>query len=380
MRIVELKGAGQTCHACFYNDTVSSMGHTAVPEPAPVQSVFSRGWTTELPLSPAPMAGFNHSTASHGEEKSSISFLDLPCEIRLQIYHLVHLSSPVQGPQLAPWYQIPTCRTHTVQAVLLVPEEEEEEERETSLEGGTDTGDDENDEPEPTDHPQRLPSQPRALLSPHRPLCYMPTAVLQTCRHIHAETRMIPFHENEFVFINWFSSGLSSALAFMRGRQAWQRGAMRFVRLEVFASDVSEQVVDPATATAATAPVLAPTARTMWADRTRFTDWVQLCGFWSGLKGLRLAVWMEGGGAYQAWGAGKRNEVRDPWELVSTRTEWIRQGLAALKELRQLEVELADVKWTAGEKVKWCEMLREALVSCHGRPEVTVVCVGKLCK
>lgn len=370
MRIVKLKGAGQTCWASIYNGTASTLGHTGRPKST--QGVPRMGRTTELALSP-------ELKPSQEEEKSSISFLDLPCEIRLQIYHLVHLSSPVQGAQLAPWYPIPTCRTYIVQAVLPVPKQEEEEEEEDRLNSGIDTGDDVDGEP--TDHPQRLPAQPCALLSAHRPLCYIPTALLQTCRQVHAEACTIPFHENEFVFVNWFSSGLSSALAFTRGRgaAAWQQAAMRFVRLEVFARDVSEAVVVFAAAGATgAASSSSSSSRTACTNGTRFADWVQLCGLWSGVRGLRLVVWMEGGGAYQVWGAGKGNGVGDPWELVRTRTEWIRQGLGALKELRQLEVELADVKWTGEEKVKWCEMLREALVSCNARTDVNVVCVAKI--
>lgn len=289
-----------------------------------------------------------HSTTPlYKKDKSKISFLDLPCEIRLLIYHLVHLSSPVQRPQTAPWYCFSTCRTYTVQAI---------------------SAEDDGDESEAWSHFQHAKSKPLnlvGLLLPERPLCRIPTVLAQSCRQIHGETRMIPFHENEFVFINWFSLGLTSALAFMQDREPWQRAEMRYLRLEVFARDFVS-------------------------GSAKFAAWVQLCGNLPGLRGLRLMVYMEGGGAYQTpgtavgpTGAGtvlaNRKGIANAQELVSERTEWIEEGLTRLGELRQLEVELVDAKWAAREKVEWCGRLRELLgVSSNGRKEVKVVSVEKL--
>lgn len=277
------------------------------------------------------------STSTPEQKKESIGLLDLPYEIRLHIYHLVHVSSPAHHPQLAPWYPIPTCRTYIAQAVV--------------LEGGANIAEANITECKtPEQHVQIRPRTTR-LLSPHRSLCHIPTAFLQCCQQIYHETRCIPFQENEFVFINWFSSGLSSALSFTRGRKPWQREEMRFVRLEVFAKDI--------------------------ATETRFTDWVELCGFWAGLRGLRLLVRMDGEGAYQALGQyPKKGKLGDLWELVGEKTEWISQGLGLLGGLRQLEIELTDVKWTDQEKVRWCGRVQEVLVSSK-EFEIDVTCVKK---
>lgn len=267
------------------------------------------------------------STGSLGEQKSSVSLLDLPCEVRLQIYHWVHLSSPVRQPQLTPWHPNPNPTSHATRAVV------------------------------PNDH-DGGPTTTR-----RRPFCRIPTALLQTCRQVHAEARAIPFQANGFVFVNLLSTGLSSALAFTRGRQPWQRAEMRFARLEVSARDV-----------------MAP-------GGSRFADWVQLCRFWSsGLRGLRLVVRTEEAGTYWEWDAGQERrrdgskELRGLWEMVEGRTgtDWIRQGLGRLCGLRELEVELADVKWTGEDKVKWCVRLREMLVSSTGRMETNVVSVESI--
>lgn len=281
------------------------------------------------------------SKASVARQKSSVSFLDLPCEVRLQIYHWVHLTSPVRQPQLAPWYPNPNPTSN-----------DDDDEDDDGLARTTTT-------------------------KTRRPFCRIPTALLQTCRQVHAEARVIPFRANEFVFADLFSTGLSSALAFTRGRRPWQRAEMRFARLEVSARDV--------------VPAAAPAA-----DWTRLADWVQLCGFWSsGLRGLGLVVRTEGRGGRGGRERERRLLVVDGddveeestslWEMVEVKkgtstsmsmsTDWIRLGLGRLCGLRELSVQLADVEWTREDKVKWCERLREMLVSCTGRTEMNVVCV-----
>jgi len=78
------------------------------------------------------------------------------------------------------------------------------------------------------------------LLSPYRPVAYLPSALLCTGRQIYLECRTIPFQANEFVFITWFSSGLSAARGFAGALKPWQRETMRFARLEIQARDLGE--------------------------------------------------------------------------------------------------------------------------------------------
>lgn len=285
----------------------------------------------------------NSTTQPCEQDGDRISFFDLPYEIRIRIYNLVHLSSPVQHPQLMAWYCIPNLRTYTVQAI--------------SARDGVD------ESVLPKSTAKQL--HPDGLLSPTRPLCRIPTGLARSCRQIHAESCAIPFQENEFVFVNWFSLGLSSALAFMRGREQWQRATLRFMRLEVFTRDLA-------------------------ADSAKFADWLQLCEHLPGLKGLRLMLYVDGGVAYsQNFGTGTGmmgtgaapvagKEIEDAQKLVRERPEWVVEGLKKLRELRQLEVELVDAKWSAREKVEWCGRLRELLEASGGGSGTKVVCVEKL--
>lgn len=346
MRIVKLEAAEHECLTGSFCARVSSLELDVAPG--------STQYSPEAALSagsgahPASWSGLVSSNTFVAGKNSPVSLLDLPCEIRLQVYHLVHISSPVKQPQLAPWYPIPTCKTHIVQAVTLSQQD--------------DDADDYGAASQYRDLGASTHAHTTKLLPPHRPFCRIPTALLQTCRQVCAEARAIPFHANEFVFINWFSSGLASALAFARARRAWQREALRWVRLEVFARDVAGR------------------------GAAKFEDWCRLCGeFWGhGLRGLRLTVWMKGGRAYQAWetGTGRTGSESEMgsgegWKLVEERRGWITQGLGKMVGLRQLEVELADVNWTGGEKVAWCGRLLEVLRASNGGREVNVVCVEK---
>lgn len=233
--------------------------------------------------------------------------------------------------------------------------------------------DDDDDDEFELSHEATAPSSPRrnqqrspnGLLSPHRPLCRMPTNFAQTCRQIHAESRVIPFHENEFVFLNWFTLGLSSALAFVQDRQQWQSTEMRFMRLEVFAQDFVS-------------------------GSTRLLNWEKLCGQLPGLWGLRLMVCVEGATSYRTLGrmeANKTTTERTPTEgrgiddvqkLICEGAEWISKGLGRLRALRQLEVELVDVKWSARNKTEWCARLQELLEAARGVSDVKIVCVEKV--
>lgn len=301
----------------------------------------------------------NSDNRLYKKDQSKLSFLDLPYEIRLRIYHLIHLSSPILRHQLAPWSCIPSCRTYIVQVMS--------------------TSNDGNDS-EPSQHETTAPSPPHKqqqqqhqhfpdnnLLSPHRPLCRMPTSFAQTCRQIYTEARMVPLHENEFVFLNWFTLGLSSALAFVQGRQEWQRAEMRFLRLEVFAQDL------------------------VVSDSVRLADWVQLCRQLSGLRGLRLMISVQGATSYNqtvhraesvttSTGSVNREErgIEHMQKLICERSEWISEGLARLRELRQLEVELVDVKWSPSKKTEWCARLRELLEATGGETPVKIICVERV--
>ncbi|OHE96688.1 hypothetical protein CORC01_08005 [Colletotrichum orchidophilum] len=283
--------------------------------------------------------------------------LGLPLEIRLQIYGWIHAAHPVQHAQLAPWYPNPIHSVYFLGPVNPPGVETED----LAVPGKIVTViDGPAREYNHSNSNQKHEEPP--LLSPNRPISGIPSALLGTNRQIYNECRCLPFHANEFVFVNWFSSGLWAARAFTRGLRPWQRDEMRWARLEMLGRDF-------------TGPTL--------------KEWIELCGHWtSGLRGLRLKI-LIGGGIFeptapfaalnnnaeaQAMGLGSITTRPDP------RLEWIEEGLRKLEALRRLEVELSVLDWGDGEKVEWCTELGKMLnVGREGEEGIVVVrCVEKL--
>ncbi|KAK1480446.1 hypothetical protein CTAM01_14388 [Colletotrichum tamarilloi] len=284
--------------------------------------------------------------------KNELHLLGLPLEVRLQIYGWVHVAHPVEHAQLAPWYPNPIHSAYFLRPVNPPGVETED----CAVPGkivkaiGQPAG-----EEDDSDRDQK--SEEPSLLSPNRPISGIPSALLETNRQIYNECRSYPFHTNEFVFVNWFSSGLWAARAFTRGLRPWQRDEMRWARLEMLGRDF-------------TGPAL--------------KEWIELCEHWSfGLRGLRLKV-LIGGGIFeptapfsalknnaeaQAMGLGSKTTRPDP------RPEWIEEGLRKLRALRRLEVELSVLDWGDGEKLEWCAELGKMLNvdSCVLVKEITYI-------
>ncbi|SPJ79564.1 uncharacterized protein FTOL_07955 [Fusarium torulosum] len=255
---------------------------------------------------------------------NKLTFLSLPLEIRLQIYHWLHLMCPVRHAQLAPWYPTPVHCQYILQRVD--PEASSE-----------DTSSKHNKESR------------RELLSPYRPLSGLPAGLLRTNLQIYREARMIPFTHNEFVFVNWFASGLWAARAFTRALAPWQRAALRYVRLEVLARDV----------------VVGGAGREEW--RVLCTEWA------SGVRGLRMKMVL---GASMSvvtepafgGGAGRRAEAA---------RRWVGEGLGLMARLERVEMEVVAREMSDAEKIEWCEVLQEELRE-GGLQRVVVVCTEKV--
>ncbi|KAK4238091.1 hypothetical protein C8A03DRAFT_15391 [Achaetomium macrosporum] len=243
-----------------------------------------------------------------------LRFLDLPVEIRLRIYKYVLQLTPVRPRQLGAGYPIPPQEVYLLKPVA---------------------------------------PGVRNLLSPYRPLGFLPSSLLCSCRQIYSEARAVPFHNNEFVFITHFSLSLSTACAFAKSLRPWQRDGMRFARLDLGYGDIYRE------------PSLA--------------QWEELCGYWEdGLKGLRLRM-------------GLSDLVSDlprpkqMCESVGTEDQktwrWVDHGLRRLRGLRLLEFEIdrsgGMAKWADEEKVVWCEKLSERLNNGRcGRERTIVLCVA----
>ncbi|GKT41726.1 uncharacterized protein ColSpa_01907 [Colletotrichum spaethianum] len=277
--------------------------------------------------------------------------LSLPLEIRLQIYGWVHAMHPVQHAQLAPWY--PTPRQSVYFLRLVKPEVIAEDLAVKEISSKVKSGED----------GKAGPKQEELLLSPYRPLSGIPAALMCTNKQIYNECRALPLQVNEFVFVNWFSSGLWAARAFMRGLEPWQRDMMRFTRLEMLGRDF-------------TGPAL--------------KEWIELCGHWgSGLRGLRLKI-LIGGGIFEptaTFAALNNNAEAQAMGLNSKtvrpepRPEWIEGGLKRMKALRRLEIELSVLDWGADEKIAWCAELERMLNDGRweeGQAMVVVSCVERL--
>ncbi|KAF4818702.1 hypothetical protein CGCSCA5_v005024 [Colletotrichum siamense] len=265
--------------------------------------------------------------------------LNLPYEIRLQIYGWVHAMHPIQHAQLAPWYPTPTYSSYFLKLVRPDAAEDSGVKRPTAAADGVNDVDDD-PRKEEARKATTADEEDKAMLSPHRPLCGLPSALLRTCRQIYEETRTLPFRSNEFVFVNWFSSGLWAARAFTRGLQGWQRDEMRYTRLEMLGRDF-------------TGPAL--------------KEWVELCGCWAGgLRGLRLKILIGGGifeptASFASLNNNAEAQAMDISKFPEPRPEWIEEGLRRMGKLRELEVELCVLDWDDGQKIAWCESLETIL-------------------
>lgn len=254
------------------------------------------------------------------------SFFDLPCEVRLRIYHLVYLSNAIPFQRYAPFIQKPGYITRAV--VPTAGRDRAKAADENALDASIE----------------------KRMLSSHRPMCYIPASLLQSCRHIYYETRCIPFHENEFSFVNWFRPGLEAAVVFSEGLAAWQRAKLRYARLEMCDGHIVREDLHS-------------------------SRWTTLCSFWTGVRGLRLVL------SKSEWNKGRsRTQLESNvsvWELVEGSTEWISQGLSQLDKLQQLEVELDYPQMATRERLRWCSLLQEILHASSGRMNVGVTCIER---
>lgn len=290
----------------------------------------------------APAPSSTCASTSGAGEPSITGFLDLPSEIRFQIYRWLHLMCPVRHAQLAPWYPTPVHCQYVLRRVV---------------DGDEPTADEPNaPEPKPT---STSPSSD--MLSPFRPLSGLPTGLLQSNSQIYHESRLLPFTANEFVFVNWFASGLWAARAFTRALEPWQRRDMRFVRLEILARDL---------------------VGNGGGSGAGQEEWLALCDDWApGVRGLRMKLVLGG----TATGVMAANAGPDPEkaaggfaELQELSRQRIANGLSRMGKLERVEMELVTRELEKGDKLRWCAALEEELRAAPGLEGVGVVCTEKL--
>ncbi|KAI8724636.1 hypothetical protein NCS52_00033200 [Fusarium sp. LHS14.1] len=256
-------------------------------------------------------------------QERKLTLLSLPLEIRLHIYHWLHLMSPVRHAQLAPWYPTPVHCQYILRPLDHILQ--------------------------PANHEAEPDGEAKGLLSPYRPLSGLPTSLLRANSQIYHEARLIPFSQNEFVFVNWFASGLWAARAFTRALAPWQRGALRYVRLEVLARDV----------------VVGGAGR---------EEWRALCGEWaSGVRGLRMKMVLGSStatvsGPSAGGGMGPRSEAA---------RRWVGEGLGLMRKLERVEMEVVSRGMSDEAKMLWCEKLERELRE-GGLKWAVVVCAEKV--
>ena len=167
----------------------------------------------------------------------------------------------------------------------------------------------------------------------------IPTGLLASCKQVYDEARLIPFHTNTFVFVNWFWSGVYASRQFTRGLKSWQREAMRWPTVEALGRDLwvgahgAELGVD---------------------EVVRKGEWWDLCRMWNGAWGLRLVI--------------KGSAILKGKSLLNTELEWIQDGgLVALHQLRWVELEIEDRSIDREVKLEFCKKLQKVLNEMRSR-------------
>jgi hypothetical protein len=283
------------------------------------------------------------------------AFLDLPLEIRLQIYSHLLPTHPAKHAHLSPSKAYPpaTSSAYFMRALsstlaLSFP----------------------NFEPAGKSEPHPFPS---ATPEP-RGCGYIPAALLATCRQVYEEARPIPWQENEYVFINWFCSGVYAARAFLRALKPWQRTTMRWARVEVLGRDLKDSWV-----------------ATMVGGRAGGGEWKDLCSLWAGeegaaaggLRGLRLGIKGRIGDnvtGISVDGSGGDCDPLSPRErgILDVDAEWVVSGLCNMKDLRWVELDIEDELIERDEKVRFCIELGEKLTRVGNGWKVDVLFVEKV--
>ncbi|KAM0255686.1 hypothetical protein ACHAQJ_005530 [Trichoderma viride] len=315
------------------------------------------------------------SSECNGNDPTTASpLLSLPAEVRLRIYYWAYMMSPIQPKELAAGYPIPMlCRyiLHPLDPNLEKQVATEIENEQVMIDFANKEGVQEEGGKQARDEVQieqdrqklvkeRLKDKMRdlnrrvtGLLSSDRPLAGVPTNLLCANRQIYFEARTIPFENNEFVFLNWFSSGLNAASAVTKSQRSWQRLAMRYVRMEVMAEDL---------------------ART-----AALKKWAELCGYedqrsasWTrGLRGLRLKIVGQVGRKHNEDAREAEDVFVDGLDEEGGARRWVEGGkLAELKSLERLEVEIIKNAWGTEDKIKWCAAVQEALRDMGSMAEV----------
>lgn len=292
--------------------------------------------------------------------------LNLPLEVRLQIYREVLFTHPVFHAHLAP---PPTLLTSGASAPVKAVEELHTaflrplgQSLPTTQVLTTTTLIPATRQPISTLYPQSIPT-----IGCNYGIARgkIPTALLTSCRQVYEEARLLPWELNTFAFVNWFWSGLYASRQFTRGLRSWQCSAMRWVSLEVLTRDLtSKTATHERDAQVLTEEELAQRAR---------SEWAELCTLWEGVWSLRLGLKgsIKAKSTQSSSDAGfmtRPEELSLGWVqeqedkgVLDVQSEWVQQGLLKMKSLRWLELELEDENVDRSDKMAFCQELEEEM-------------------
>ncbi|ROT42316.1 hypothetical protein SODALDRAFT_12489 [Sodiomyces alkalinus F11] len=305
--------------------------------------------------------------------EAEFPFTSLPYELRQHVYHWIWLQNPLDPQRLNPKTERGTISLrarfredplflHFLESTLYITEAVRSEEKDNAKRGTV-------QQPKTGENKE----EPR-LLSPYRPACYLPAALLRCSKQVYREAREVPFRKNEFCFLNRWSSGLLAAWRTASRLAPWQLSVLRQVHIEL------------------TLPCP--------------YKWIELCRFFSrGLWRLRLRVTLASREYWELVRSGSlflghvdaeqktlytpmRRELNVPEFFgaqppcnLGHELALVKGGLRGLYSLRVLEIELSNFPWSDDEKLSWCSALQADLNLRRegtGAPPVTVTYVSSV--
>jgi hypothetical protein len=291
--------------------------------------------------------------------KPKSSFLTIPLELRLQIYSYVLIGHPIHHAHLAPLDPPTTFEGMNSSDFLTArlatspshPQETEVRTLITHLSSPSPSAETADLHfLYPISHPRMVSGRCHQRIQGK-----IPTALLASCKQVYAESKMAPWEQNTFTFINWFWSGIYAARQFSRSLRPWQSDAMRFTGVEVLGRDLR---VDGMRRLGGGIGVAG------------LGEWWELCRLWKGVWGLRLGVKgavcekrkVEVDGTV-GWNGelGTVDEQLEPDNgILDVNAEWVQHGLLQMKELRWIEIEIEDEDVSRETKIAFCGQLEEA--------------------
>jgi len=294
-----------------------------------------------------------------------LTFLDLPLEVRLQIYRNIIEANPISNQHLAMRSKDQEIRQDYMRSLGQTTPRSLVIQRQVSANEAIGicilT---------PMSQPQRLSNNHGGKI---------PTSFLTSCTQVCQECRALPWELNQFTFINWFWSGIYAAQQFSRSLTSWQLGSLRYVGIEVLTRDLR-----------------GGDTTKMYGERSKEeaaskSEWEELCASWQGVWGLRLAVkgcsknkmttnsdsselYIRPEERVYAGMLTKIGTVVEDRGVLDINASWIRRGLCEMKSLKWVEIEIEDEGVPRGKKLQFCKKLADVLgVRQDGRVKVILV-------